>query len=154
VAGMCACTMDRMSVLPLFRCLSVGTGLLLLSVSPARAAAPTVQLRCDVTYAGATRQVVAEPVQEVYAVPSVDVRGRFRFKAVLVGAGEAIERTELYVYMNTARQAVMVQHATYRPPWAWPEDGSPLPLTGQQHLYAGPMERELIYSCALHRGPP
>jgi len=146
--------MGRMTVLSFVRGLPVGVCVFLLWSGPAEAAAHPVQLRCDLTYAGATQQVVAEPVQDVYAVPSVDVRGRFRFKPVLVGAGEQIERVHLYVYMGTAQQAVMVQQASYRPPFLWPDDGAPLPLTGQQHVYAGPMERELIYSCKLHRGLP
>jgi hypothetical protein len=153
-AGMRACTMGRMSVLSLVRGLPVGVCVLLLGSEPAGATAHPVQLRCDLTYAGATQEVVAEPVQDVYAAPSVDVRGRFRFKAVLVGAGEQIERIHLYVYMGTAKQAVMVQQAAYQPPFLWPGDGAPLSLTGQQHVYAGPMERELIYSCKLHRGQP
>jgi len=108
-------------------------------------------LRCELTYAGATQTVLASPVQDPYAVAAVDVRGRFRFKAVMVGTGERTERINLYVYQNTPQQPVIVQQAKYLPPFHWPADGSPLPLTGQQHLYAGPMERELIYSCALHR---
>lgn len=111
----------------------------------------SVQLRCEVTYAGASQQVVVEPVQDAYAAPSVDVRGRFRFKAVMVGVGDRVERIGLYVYQNTPGQPVLIQNARYLPPFQWPVDGSPLVLTGQQHLYAGPMERELIYGCTLHR---
>jgi hypothetical protein len=111
----------------------------------------SVQLRCEVTYAGASQQVVVEPVQDAYAAQSVDVRGRFRFKAVMVGVGDRVERIGLYVYQNTPGQPVLIQNARYLPPFQWPVDGSPLVLTGQQHLYAGPMERELIYGCTLHR---
>lgn len=111
-------------------------------------------LRCELTYAGATQTVLASPVQDPYAAAAVDVRGRFRFKAVMVGAGEQIDRINVYVYQNTPRQPVILQQAKYLPPLHWPADGLPLPLTGQQHLYAGPMERELIYQCALHRSAP
>ena len=130
-----------------------GGWLLVLGLWASQAGA-ALALRCDLTYAGATQTVWAEPVQDVYAVPSVDVRGRFRFKAVLVGTGEQIERIHLYAYQNTPAQPVLLQLARYLPPYPWPAEGGPLALTGQQHLYAGPMERELIYSCFLHRERP
>ena len=73
---------------------------------------------------------------------------------MVVGTQDQVERIGLYVYQNTAQQPVLIQQAKYLPPYRWPADGGPLPLTGQQHLYAGAMERELIYSCALERGQP
>ena len=112
------------------------------------------ELRCDVTYAGTTRQVVARPVQDPYGQAPVDIAERFLFKPVVVGAGNGIDRINLYVYLSTRLQPVLVQQAKYLPPFHWPADGSPLPLTGRQHLYAGPVERELIYSCALHKAMP
>lgn len=124
---------------------------LALSVLWGAPAGAAPQLRCDVTYAGATQRVVVDPVADPYTAPAMDVRGRFRFKPVLVGQSDRLERVNLYVYLNSAQQPVLVQQAKYLPPFAWPSDGSPLPLGGQQHLYAGPLERELIYSCALHR---
>jgi len=112
------------------------------------------QLQCDVTYAGATERMTAAPVQDAYAVSALDIRNRFRFKAVVLGEGAQIERINLYIYQNTAQQPVLVQQAKYLPPYAWPVGATVLALTGQQHLYAGPMERELIYSCTLHREAP
>ncbi len=117
-------------------------------------AGATIALRCAVTYAGATRQVVATPVQNPYVQPGVDIDERFVFKPVLVGTPTRIDRVNLYVYLNTGPQPVLVQQAKYLPPFHWPADGAPLPLTGQQYLYAGPVERELIYQCALHREAP
>ena len=133
-----------------FRKVGFGAALLGLAAGPVLAG---VQLHCAVTYAGATQQVLAQPVTDPYPVASADVRGRFRFKPVVVGSGEQIDHISIYVYQNTAPQPVLIQQAKYLPPYAWPADGSALPLTGQQHLYAGPMERELIYSCALERRP-
>jgi hypothetical protein len=106
------------------------------------------ELHCDVTYAGATEHLVARPVPDPYTVPATDIRGRFRFKAVLVGTPDSVERVNLYVYQNTPQQPVLVQQARYLPPFARLAGGA-APLTGQQRLYAGPMERELIYSCTL-----
>ncbi len=136
---------------------AVCAGVLALVLAPARAqmAEPApVQLRCDVSYAGASRTLVATPVADPYSVPTEDIRGRFRFKAVVVGSSQQTQRINLYVYQSTPQQTVLVQQAKYLPPFVWPADGSPLPLTGQQHLYVGPMERELIYQCSLHQGKP
>jgi len=112
------------------------------------------QLRCEVTYAGDTRTLVATPVADPYAVATEDIRGRFRFRAVVVGTSERIDYINLYVYQSQSTQAVLVQQAKYLPPFARPADGGPWPLTGEQHLYAGLMERELIYSCTLQQGRP
>lgn len=102
-------------------------------------------LHCEVTYAGAAYKVLATPVQDPYGVNATDMGGRFRFKAVVVGQGAQVERIGLYVYQNTAQHPVLVQHAKYLPPFAQ----APVSLTGEQRLYAGHMERELIYRCEL-----
>lgn len=107
----------------------------------------TPLLRCDVTYAGATQIVEARAVSDPYPVPSVDIGGRFRFKAVMVGSANRVERILIYAYLDTARQPILVQVAKYLPPFRVTD--TPYPLTGEQHLYAGPVERELIYSCTL-----
>lgn len=104
-------------------------------------------LRCDVAYAGTTHRIEARPVMDPYPVPSVDIGGRFRFKAVMVGDATRVERILIYAYLDTARQPILVQQAKYLPPFRVTD--KPYPLTGEQHLYAGPVERELIYSCTL-----
>lgn len=114
---------------------------------PAQAAP---RLVCEVSYAGALHTLQAEPVAEPYGVPAQDVGGRFRFKPVLVGEGERVDRVLLYAYYNTPQQPVLIQQAKYLPPFAPPGQRGPIALTGQQHLYAGHMERELIYRCSLH----
>ena len=132
---------------------SLGLGLAaVLACGPA--AADELRVQCDLTYAGATQTVVARPVADPYTVPSVDVRGRFRFKPVVVGSPGQIERVNLYVYLQTPAQPVLVQQAKYLPPFDGPPDGRPLRLTGEQRVYAGPLERELIYNCQLLRGAP
>lgn len=104
-------------------------------------------LRCEVSYAGTTHTIEARPVDTPYPVPSVDIGGRFRFKAVMVGSAAHVDRILIYAYLDTARQPILVQQAKYLPPFRVTE--APYPLTGEQHLYAGPVERELIYSCTL-----
>ena len=140
-----------MARLPFFRLPLLGCCIASLWAGQAAAAA---ELRCAVTYAGMTRTVVATPVQDPYVQPGVDIDGRFRFKPVVVGTPTRIDRVNLYVYRVTGSQPVLVQQAKYLPPFHWPAEGTPLPLTGQQHLYAGAMERELIYHCVLDKGAP
>jgi hypothetical protein len=125
--------------------------LVLAALLPAGAAP---RLVCELGYAGALHTVQADPVAEPYGVPAQDVGGRFRFKPVLVGEGERVDRVVLYAYFNTPQQPVLIQEAKYLPPFAPPGHRGPIPLTGRQHLYAGQMERELIYSCTLHGVQP
>jgi hypothetical protein len=113
-------------------------------------AAPAVQLQCQVTYAGTTHKVLADPVQDPYPVPSVDIGGRFRFKPIVVGTAQRVDRVLIYAYLVDGSQALLIHQAKFLPPFV----ASPQPLTGQQYLYAGPLERELMYSCSLHGGTP
>lgn len=118
--------------------------------SSASHAAPL--LHCDVTYAGSTHVIEARMVADPYPVASVDIAGRFRFKAVMVGQGARIDTIKLYTYLETPRQPVLIHQATYRPPFPVPSgtDG----LTGEQRVYGGPKERELIYRCTLQEVAP
>ena len=111
------------------------------------AAAAQPVLRCEVTYAGAPHRVEARPGTQPYAVQTVDIAGRFRFKAVFVQGDGLEERIGLYVYVDADDQPVLVQHARYLPPYA-------ANLTGEQHVYAGPLERELIYRCTVAEASP
>ena len=123
----------------------LATGLLslatLLLCTPLQAAP---LLRCQLTYAGSTQLLEATPVADPYRVRSVGVGGRFRFKAVVVGTASQVNYVKLYAYLETKQQPVLVQQATYLPPFATGQT-----LTGQQFLYAGPVERELQYNCSL-----
>lgn len=125
-------------------------GLACLFVHHAAFAAPLLQ--CQVAYAGTTHTIEATPVADPYPVPSVDIGGRFRFKAVMVGNAAQVERILLYAYLDASDQPVLIQQAKYLPPFK--ASALPYPLTGQQHLYAGPVERELIYSCTLQGVTP
>ncbi|MEN9889343.1 MAG: hypothetical protein RL559_1380 [Pseudomonadota bacterium] len=131
---------------PCFCCLPLALWLLAAAL-PAQAAP---RLVCELRYAGALHTLEAEPVVDPYGVPAQDVGGRFRFKPVLVGQGDRVDRVLLYAYFNTPQQPVLIQQAKYLPPFASPGPQGPIDLTGQQHLYAGHMERELIYRCTLH----
>jgi hypothetical protein len=102
---------------------------------------------CQVTYAGATQTVLARPVTDPYPVPSVDIGGRFAFKAVMLGDAQKVERIVLYTYLDAEPHPVLIHQAKYLPPF--PRSTAPWAFTGQHHLYGGPQERELIYSCSL-----
>jgi hypothetical protein len=113
------------------------------------AAAPL--LRCHVAYAGTTHLVEASPVADPYPVASVDIGGRFRFKAVMVGSQARIDYVKLYAYLDAKRQPILVQEVKYLPPFK--PSVEPYLLTGEQFLYAGPVERELNYRCTLEGVP-
>ncbi len=121
-----------------------------LMFAPVAWAAPL--LHCDVTYAGSTQVIETAPVADPYPVPSVDIGGRFFFKAVLVGDASHVDYVKLYAYLDARKQPVLVQEAIYLPPFR--SSVAPYPLTGTQHLYAGPVERELIYTCTLQGVQP
>jgi len=125
-------------------------GLAGLLLAPAVYAAPL--LHCDVSYAGTTHVIEASPVADPYPIPSVDIGGRFRFKAVMVGTAAKVDYIKLYAYLDAPRQPILVQQATYRPPFQ--VSSAPYLLTGEQHLFAGPVERELMYSCTLEGVQP
>jgi hypothetical protein len=121
----------------------------------------TEQLHCEVGYAGATQTVKAQPVSDPYPVESVDIGGRFRFKAVMVGTGQQVAYIKLYSYFVGPQQPVLIQLVKYLPPFATPSATDPterdprgINLTGTQYLYAGPAERELQYQCFLQRAHP
>lgn len=109
-------------------------------------------LRCNVTYAGSTQMIEARPVADPYPVASMEIGGRFRFKAVMVGDAAHVDYIKLYTYLDARRQPLLIQEAKYLPPFK--ATAAPAVLTGEQHLYAGPAERELIYSCTLEGVQP
>jgi hypothetical protein len=141
-----------MKTLPLLCASALLAGLPTLA---AAAPLPEPLVRCLVTYAGSTHTVEARVVPDPYPVPAVDIGGRFRFKAVMVGQGTQVEYIKLYSYLETRRQPVLVQQARYLPPFPAPRPGQEsADLTGMQHLFAGPVERELQYHCTLQGVQP
>ncbi len=108
-------------------------------------------LTCKVSYAGTTHTIQIHPVSDPYPVESVDIGGRFRFKAVMVGTPSRVDYVSLYAYLETRTQPILVQQAKYLPPFR--HSTKPYLLTGQQFVYAGPVERELMYSCTLEGTP-
>ncbi len=128
--------------------------LLIFLSSWAGASQAQARLECQVTYAGVTHEVAVQPVTNPYNVPSVDIGGRFQFKPILVGQGVHVQRALVYVYFVTPRQPVLIQQAKYLPPFLVLGGSQAIDLTGEQRLYVGTQERELIYTCALHGVQP
>ena len=88
------------------------------------------------------------PTGDPYSVEAIDINGRFRFKAVVIGDAQHIEYIKLYVYSQTRRQPVLLHQAKYLAPVATP-GSAPSALTGINYLYSPQLERELQYGCAL-----
>ena len=109
-------------------------------------------LRCEVTYAGSTHVIETHALADPYPVASVDIAGRFRFKAVMVGQAERIDYIKLYTYLETPRQPMLIHQATYHSPFTIPS--APKGFTGEQRVYGGPKEREMIYRCTLQEAAP
>lgn len=104
-------------------------------------------LRCDVTYAGQTHRLTARPVSDPYGVEAVDIGGRFFFKMLMVGRASRVDHILIYTYLEQEPRPVILQEIKYLPPFR--ASAKPYLLTGEQHVYAGPIERELIYRCWL-----
>lgn len=124
----------------------------LVGLGLATSAWPAALLRCEVTYAGSTQVIETDPVADPYPVASIDIGGRFWFKAVMVGQGSRVDYVKLYAYLDTPRQPLLIHEAIHLPPFQ--AGAAAYPLTGTQHLYAGPVERELMYTCTLQGAQP
>jgi hypothetical protein len=130
--------------------LLIGT-LTLWALPVALAAAP--KLRCEVDQGGTTQTIEVAPVSDPYGVQGIDINGRFRFKAVLVGDADRIDYVALYTWYLSDGRPVLLHEAKYQAPEARP-DPPPAALTGRQYLYAPGLERELQYGCALAEVAP
>ena len=109
-------------------------------------------LQCDVSYAGTTHKLKATPTTDPYSVKPIDIGGRFFFKMILQETKGKLDHVLIYAYLDQEPRPLLLQQAKYLGPF--PETSKTIPLTGQQHLYGGPVERELIYSCALSMATP
>lgn len=116
--------------------------------------APAHRLSCDVTYAGHTQTVVAVVTREPYQVKAQSIGGRFLFKAMQVQTHAHTQRLSVYVYRQDGPQAVLIQHVQRQPPYPVPPPRGRVDLWGEQRLYSGELERELIYTCHLADDAP
>lgn len=109
-------------------------------------------LRCEVTYAGTTQRIDTRPAADVYEVKPVDIAGRFLFKAVMAAPKGSLKYVLIYIYLQQDTRPILLQQAKYVSPFK--PSTRPYALTGEQHLYGGPVERELIYRCDLQGVTP
>ena len=106
-------------------------------------------LRCNFVVNAESYQHAFEPVSNPYTVSSVDLGGRFRFKAVVLGDAQKVDVINLYVSYQTQRQPMLMQHLKFVAPVAQTHP-APDALTGRVALYSPFLGKELQYSCALH----
>jgi len=113
-----------------------------------------IQLTCHVSYAGATQKISICPTHEPYSHESISIGNRFRFKAIHVKNEKLSPRIGIYVYVEDKQQPLLIQHVQIRAPVPEPQNGDLIDLIGEQRLYAGPLERELIYRCVAGKNVP
>jgi predicted NAD/FAD-binding protein len=129
------------------------------------AAQASAQLQCTFDVNSETHHTVHGVATDPYTVAAVPIGNRFRFKAIVLAAAPdtasnaapsaptAIESVNLYVYYNTRRQPMVMQHVQYLQPLP---QRSPAPdaLTGRVALYSPLLGKELQYHCALAEVAP
>lgn len=113
----------------------------------------TSVLRCQFEVNAQTYQHDFKPVSDPYRVASVDLGGRFRFKAVVLGDDQHVRLINLYASYQTRRQPMILQQVQYESPVPQ-RDPPPDALTGRVFLYSPFLGKELQYACALHEVTP
>jgi hypothetical protein len=110
-------------------------------------------LRCQFEVNAQTYQHDFTAVADPYKAESVDLGGRFRFKAVMLADAQRVSLINLYVFYQTRRQPMIMQHTKFVEPTPM-RDPAPHALTGQVAVYSPFLGKELQYACALHEGTP
>jgi hypothetical protein len=111
------------------------------------------RLRCSLNQGGLSQVVEFSPVADPYGVEAIEINGRFRFKAVVIGDARQVEYIGLYSYYQADGRWVLLHEAKYSAPTA-AADPTAAALTGQNSLYAPGYEREFQYGCALAEVAP
>ena len=117
------------------------------------------QLQCSFDVNSETHHKTFGVVTDPYTTEAVPIGNRFRFKAIVLAAGpdaggaSGLESINLYVYYNTRRQPMVMQHTRFVQPVA---QSAPKPdaLTGRVSLYSPLLGKELQYQCALAEVAP
>jgi hypothetical protein len=110
-------------------------------------------LRCQIEQGGTSQVYEFAPVADPYTVSGVDINGRFRFKAVVIGDARRIEYINLYTWYQTTPRPVLLHQAKYIGPVLGP-DRATASLTGRNYLYSPGREREFEYECTLAEVSP
>ena len=133
-------------------CATMLFGMLAAGLFPATASA-SPRLRCQLNHSGVLQVVEFMPVSDPYSVTAIDLNGRFRFKAVVVGDEQKIDAISLYTYYQSKRQPVLLLQAKYLAPVAHSAP-APAALTGTNYVYSPDLEREFQYGCAVYEVAP
>jgi len=116
-------------------------------------AAATPLLRCEVEQGGTVKVLEFTPVSDPYLVKAIDINGRFRFKAVVIGSARHVDYIKIYTYSQLSRQPMLMHEAEYMAPAISTASSKPS-LTGVHHVYSVDLERELKYACTLLEAAP
>jgi hypothetical protein len=131
---------------------ALSTGFLLIGLNSATALA-TPLLHCTIEQGGITQVLEFAQESSPYTARAIDINGRFRFKAVVVGDARQMEYIKIYTYDFPKRQPVLLHEAKYMAPVAGP-NSQPASLTGVNFVYSPRLERELQYECVLQEMAP
>jgi hypothetical protein len=110
-------------------------------------------LQCQFDLNGSRETHVFQPVADPYRASSIDLGGRFRFKAVMLAAASQVESVDLYVSYQTRRQPMILQHVQFTQPVV-DSQAKPDALTGRVALYSPFLGKELQYGCSLYAVTP
>lgn len=110
-------------------------------------------LRCQIAQGYQTLVHEASPTQNPYTVQPVEVRNRFRFKAVMVGDEHRVDYVKLYTYYYLRGQPVLAHMVHYPSPPVL-QDAEPGLLTGLQRVYSPQLGFEMQYQCSLREVTP
>lgn len=111
------------------------------------------QLQCDFELNGNSETYVFKPVADPYLADSIDIGGRFRFKAVVLTFSNEVELVNLYVSYQTRRQPMILQHSKFIKPSVL-KNAESNSLTGRVALYSPFLGKELVYGCSLFEVSP
>jgi len=113
------------------------------------------QLQCSFDVNSETHHKTFGLVTDPYTTEAVAIGNRFRFKAVMLAGegGVGVQSLNLYVYYNTRRQPMIMQHTRFLQPAVLPQP-APDALTGRVSLYSPLLGKELQYQCALAEVAP
>lgn len=134
------------SQLCLWKRLCVATGLLL-SLTASHASDQPTRMQCQLFAGGEDYQFVFAPTPDPYQANPIDLE-RFRFKGVVSLRDNQIEYIKITVAYRSSQQALILQQATYLPPFAKNKS-----LTGRQQIYSPDLGRELSYDCTVVDSP-
>ena len=125
-------------------CIAVG---LFLSATASFASNQQLRLHCQLFASGEDHAFVFAPTAHPYTAKPIDLE-RFRFKAIVSLGSDQIEHIKITVYYRSAGQALILQQATYLPPFTQSQS-----LTGRHQLYSPDLGRELSYDCSVMDAP-